>query len=314
MHADSTDTVDVADQIAAFKRSLAPRRAELQRAFVEAKDHIARAVDAIQADAAAGRPVVPEIDYRHINDGLRVRRDPRGDSEDRAARSCAGSSRNRSPAPGLPSSASISTPTATSSARSTSGASTRYFAALKAGRPQIFNVYWSKPQVHARQDPKLAETRAFLNHLWRHEGLFDPDRECTYADRVRRRQPGDETLGLSPHMDAGTVERWIDPGFQRVYGHVFAGNWRAYDPFDGTHRLKRARFPRRPCAACSARIRAGPPSRARAPTTARCGSSPSPRGSHTCFSARCRTMWRKPIFAAPRRDARLVSARSGTLS
>ena len=48
-----------------------------------------------------------------------------------------------------------------------------------------------------------------------------------YADRVRRRQPGDETLGLSPHMDAGTVERWIDPGFQKVYRNVFAGNWRA---------------------------------------------------------------------------------------
>ena len=70
MHPDPTDTVDVADQIAAFKRSLAPRRAELQRAFLEAKDHIARAVDAIQADAAAGQPVVPEVDYRDINDGL----------------------------------------------------------------------------------------------------------------------------------------------------------------------------------------------------------------------------------------------------
>ena len=39
----------------------------------------------------------------------------------------------------------------------------KYFSALKAGKPQIFNVYWSKPQVLARQDPKLAETRAFLD-------------------------------------------------------------------------------------------------------------------------------------------------------
>ena len=45
----------------------------------------------------------------------------------------------------------------------------KYFAALKAGRPQIFNVYWSKPQVRARQDARLAETRAFLNHLWRQD-------------------------------------------------------------------------------------------------------------------------------------------------
>jgi hypothetical protein len=119
----------------------------------------------------------------------------------------------------------------------------KYFAGLKAAKPQIFNVYWSKPQVMARQDPKLAETRAFLNRLWRYEGVFDPDGECTYADRVRRRQPGDETLGLSPHMDAGTVERWIDPGFQRVYRAVFAGDWRAYDPFDGAHRLETQEIP-----------------------------------------------------------------------
>jgi hypothetical protein len=119
----------------------------------------------------------------------------------------------------------------------------KYFSALEAGRPQIFNVYWSKPQVNARQSPALAATRAFLNRLWRYEGVFDPDRECTYADRVRRRQPGDRTLGLSPHMDAGTVERWIDPGYQRVYGQVFAGDWRGYDPFDGTHRLDTREIP-----------------------------------------------------------------------
>ena len=44
-------------------------------------------------------------------------------------------------------------------------------------------------------------------------------------------------------MDAGTVERWIDPGYQRVYEKVFAGDWRRYDPFDGTHRLETAEIP-----------------------------------------------------------------------
>ena len=119
----------------------------------------------------------------------------------------------------------------------------KYFSALKAGKPQIFNVYWSKPQVMARQDAKLAETRSFLDRLWKYEGVFDPDLQCTYADRVRRRQPGDKTLGLSPHMDAGTVERWIDPGYQRVYESVFAGDWRGYDPFDATHRLETREIP-----------------------------------------------------------------------
>ena len=119
----------------------------------------------------------------------------------------------------------------------------KYFSALKAGKPQIFNVYWSKPQVMARQDARLAETRAFLDRLWKYEGVFNPDLQCTYADRVRRRQPGDKTLGLSPHMDAGTVERWIDPGYQKVYEHIFAGDWRGYDPFDATHRLETREIP-----------------------------------------------------------------------
>jgi hypothetical protein len=44
-------------------------------------------------------------------------------------------------------------------------------------------------------------------------------------------------------MDAGAVERWIDPGYQRVYDKVFAGDWRAYDPFDASHRLETRMIP-----------------------------------------------------------------------
>jgi len=242
MRSDPTDSIDVADQIVAFKRSLAPRRDDLRRAFAEAKDHISRTADAILADVAAGRPVVPEVDYRHIKDG-------QVSDATRAAIRKTGCAVVRGVFPASVASAWFAELGEYLDANHYEQREVdkrgldKYFAGLKAGKPQIFNVYWSKPQVLARQDPKLAETRAFLNHLWRHEGLFDPDRECTYADRVRRRQPGDETLGLSPHMDAGTVERWIDPGFQRVYGHVFAGNWRAYDPFDGTHRLDTREIP-----------------------------------------------------------------------
>jgi Protein of unknown function (DUF1479) len=116
----------------------------------------------------------------------------------------------------------------------------QYFSTLASARPQIFGIYWSRPQVMARQAESLAATRAFLNGLWisrrDDEMYFDPRRECTYADRIRRREPGDTTLGLSPHMDAGSVERWLDPAYRLVYRHVFSGNWRAYDPFDGAYR------------------------------------------------------------------------------
>jgi hypothetical protein len=242
MQTNTETAFDVTDRIAAFKRSLAARRGALEHAFVEVKDHVRRATDAIGENLAADRQVVPELEYRDIRDGKVPDAALAGIRE-------AGCAVVRGVFP---------TAVATGwfnelgeyleanryEEREIEKRSLdKYFSALKAGKPQIFNVYWSTPQVNARQDPKLAETRAFLNRLWRYEGVFDPDRECTYADRVRRRQPGDKTLGLSPHMDAGTVERWIDPGYQRVYGEVFAGNWRRYDPFDGTERLHTREIP-----------------------------------------------------------------------
>jgi len=54
----------------------------------------------------------------------------------------------------------------------------------------------------ARQDARLAETRAFLDRLWKYEGVFIPIASCTYADRVRRRQLRRQNARLSPHMDA----------------------------------------------------------------------------------------------------------------
>jgi hypothetical protein len=128
-----------------------------------------------------------------------------------------------------------------------------YFGALKSGDPEIFAVYWSKPQVAARQHPAMAQTRAFLNRLWRYSDatetmapsqyFFDPDRAVDYADRLRRRQPGDVSLGLSPHIDGGSIERWLAPSFQHVYRQIFAGNWRAHDGFDGASRAIAAEFP-----------------------------------------------------------------------
>lgn len=237
-----TPGVPVPDQIAAFKRSLAPSREALRRAYEDVRSHINRAVDEIHASTAAGRAVVPEIEFRDIEGGT-VREETRRAIRDRGCVVIRGV---------FPAAlagewfAEVGEYLDTNhyEAREVEKRSLdKYFSALKAGRPQIFNVYWSRPQVMARQDARLAVARAFIDRLWTYEGVFDPDLQCTYADRLRRRQPGDKTLGLSPHMDAGTVERWIDPGYQKVYESVFAGNWRGYDPFDATHRLKTQEIP-----------------------------------------------------------------------
>jgi len=123
----------------------------------------------------------------------------------------------------------------------------KYFSSLASGRPQIFGVYWSRPQMEARQSPELARVRRWLNRLWdfEHAGkqVFNPDLECTYSDRVRQRQPGDKTLGLSPHTDGGSIERWIDPGYQQVYRHVFGGDVRQYKAFDAAFRTETHEIP-----------------------------------------------------------------------
>lgn len=116
----------------------------------------------------------------------------------------------------------------------------KYFGQLASSKPQIYGVYWSKPQVLARQSESLTAARVFLNKLWRNESdgrvHFDPEHVPVYADRLRRRRRSSASLGLSAHCDGGSVERWIESNFRKVYRHVFSGNWREYDAFDAAFR------------------------------------------------------------------------------
>ena len=55
----------------------------------------------------------------------------------------------------------------------------KYFGTLAAAKPQIYGIYWSRPQVEARQSESLTRVRTFLNRLWLAESEgrrhFDPD-------------------------------------------------------------------------------------------------------------------------------------------
>lgn len=121
------------------------------------------------------------------------------------------------------------------------------FAGLASSQPQIYPVYWSKPQIRARQHKHMVAVRQFLNSFWRHESegriWFDPSRDTAYPDRIRRRPPGSASLGLSAHTDSGSVERWLLPAYQQVFRHVFDGRWRDYDPWDGAYRTEVDEFP-----------------------------------------------------------------------
>jgi hypothetical protein len=123
----------------------------------------------------------------------------------------------------------------------------KYFGTLASAKPQIYGIYWSQPQVQARQSESLTRVRVFLNKLWQaqSEGRthFDPNEVPVYADRIRRRPPGSASLGLSPHVDGGSVERWLDENFRKVYRHVFSGDWHEYNAWDAAYRPQAREVP-----------------------------------------------------------------------
>ena len=116
----------------------------------------------------------------------------------------------------------------------------KYFSDLKSGKPQIYGLYWSKTQIEIRHSLEMLNVKKWLNNLWNYKNdsykVFDPNIELSYADRVRRREPGDDTLGLSPHCDAGSVERWTDKNYQKIYDDIFSDNFEKYDPFEAKYR------------------------------------------------------------------------------
>jgi hypothetical protein len=229
---------EIAGTIVAAKSRLR-KSFDVKTVFAEVEDELSRSANEIAARAADGEQIIPEISYagilagtvsRELEDAVRLRgcaivRDvfPRDVVNAWNAELSDYLTRNGY----------------LEKAREKAGLD-KYFDTLKSGRPQIYGIYWSQPQVAARQSESLTKARLWLNSLWhsrRGAGVdFDPEHLCSYADRIRQREPGDKSLGLSPHMDGGSVERWLDPGFGQVYSSVFSENWRTYDPFDAAFR------------------------------------------------------------------------------
>lgn len=105
---------------------------------------------------------------------------------------------------------------------------------------RIWPVYWSRPQVAARQHARMGVARRFLNGLWTFESSdtrwFDPDDDIGYPDRVRRREPGAVSKGLAAHADSPSVGGWRIAENQAVFAPLLTAGLDAYDPFDAAHR------------------------------------------------------------------------------
>ena len=114
-------------------------------------------------------------------------------------------------------------------------------------RPEIYPVYWSRPQMEARQSDRMAAVQSFLNHRWTSESdgvqWFDPDRDSLYPDRIRRRPPGADSGGLGAHLDVGTLDLWMTQANQQAFRHLFDGSVERYDPWDAAHRTDGPQYP-----------------------------------------------------------------------
>lgn len=100
--------------------------------------------------------------------------------------------------------------------------------------PFVLKLYWSPTQLAARSHPHQLRLQRELNAWW-HDSLTNPTTSpepLSYADAVRIRPPGIPFFGLGPHIDAGSLCRWVDPSYRKVYDHIFSGEPEKHDCYD----------------------------------------------------------------------------------
>lgn len=98
--------------------------------------------------------------------------------------------------------------------------------------PSILNIYASPVQNTLRTHPNQLRLQRLLNGLWHSSSDETSPDPLIYLDGVRDRSPGQDFLGLGPHIDAGSLCRWADDAYADVYGKILSGYPEQHDCYD----------------------------------------------------------------------------------
>ena len=101
-----------------------------------------------------------------------------------------------------------------------------------AASPSMLLLYDSPTQIALRTHPNQLLLQRRLNNLWHGYSEDTSPEPLLFSDGIRDRVPKQIFLGLGPHIDAGSLARWADPDYRRVYRQIFSGNPEKHDIYD----------------------------------------------------------------------------------
>ncbi|KAJ3543225.1 hypothetical protein NM208_g3687 [Fusarium decemcellulare] len=98
--------------------------------------------------------------------------------------------------------------------------------------PVMLNLYNSPTQIAVRTHPNQIKVQKALNSLYHDASGETSPQPLSYTDATRIRPPGQSFLGLGPHIDAGSLSRWADPQYRKVYDKILSGHPEQHDAYD----------------------------------------------------------------------------------
>lgn len=109
-----------------------------------------------------------------------------------------------------------------------------YIQGWPAESPSMLVLYNSPTQNTIRSHPNHLNLQRKLNQLWHGYDTTEgtSPEPLAYFDGLRDRAPGQPFLGLGPHIDAGSLCRWADSNYRRVYDSILRGRPEAHDSFN----------------------------------------------------------------------------------